>query len=317
MPDPILIVSTMGLAGTAAAVVLWICGWPWRAARPSRVHTGWVLGVGVGFILGCWLLGIWPQWPLRQDQDRLLGLVFPAVVVIELLAGFPSLPRWLIWPLRLMVVVGCAPVLLHASSYLTDLAGPGTREWSTAHAWLILGGLAAALAGVWALLTLLARRAPGLSHPVCLAGTIAGASVTVMLSGYASGGQIGLPLAAALLGASVAALVLPGPSRGSGPIGVAVVGLFSLLVIGHFFGQLTTTNAILLFCAPLLGWLPELPYLHRLPLWARGLARVILVGALVSTVVIHAQMKFVEDFRSPSGSAPKESSIQDYMDFGR
>jgi len=317
MPDPILIVSAMGLAGAVAAVVLWICGWPWRAARPTRVSTGWVLGVGVGFILGCWILGIWPHWPLRQDQDRLLGLVIPAVMVVELLAAFPKVPRWLIWPLRLVVVSSGAPVLLHGSSYLTDLAGPGTREWSPARAWLILGSLAVAQAGVWALLALLARRAPGLSHLVCLAVATAGAAVTVMLSGYATGGQIGLPLAAALLGVSVASVVLPRPSRGTGPIGVAVVGLFSLLVIGLFFGQLTTAHAILLLCSPLLGWLPELPYLRRLPLWARGLARVILVGALVSAVVVHAQRKFVEDFRSPSGSAPKEPSIQDYMDFGR
>ena len=106
----------MGLAGAASAVVLWICGWPWRTARPTRVNTGWVLGVGVGFILGCWVLGIWPHWPLRQDQDRLLGLVFPAVMVVELLAGFPKVPRWLIWPLRLVVVVGGAPVLLYGST---------------------------------------------------------------------------------------------------------------------------------------------------------------------------------------------------------
>ncbi len=53
MPDPILIVAAMGLAGAASAVLLWICGWPWRAARPTRVNAGWVLGVGVGFILGC------------------------------------------------------------------------------------------------------------------------------------------------------------------------------------------------------------------------------------------------------------------------
>jgi hypothetical protein len=239
-------------------------------------------------------------------------------MVVELLAGFPKVPRWLIWPLRLMVVVGGAPVLLFGSTYLPDLNGSGTREWSPVLTGLILGGLAVSLAGVWALLAQLARRVPGLSHMVSLAGTIAGAAVTVMLSGYASGGQIGLPLAAALLGASVASLVLPGPSRGTGPIGVAVVGLFSLLVIGHFFGELTTAHAILLMCTPLLGWLPELPYLRRLPLWVRGLARVILVGALVSAVVVHAQRKFVEDSRSPSGStAPQEPSIQDYMDFGR
>jgi hypothetical protein len=276
-----------------------------------------VLGVGAGFILGCFIMGIWPHWPLRQDQDRLLGLVFPAVVLVELLAGFPEIPRWLIWQSRSIVVLGAVPALLFGSTYLPDLSGSGSSEWSPGLTWLILGSLAAAMAAVWALLALLARRAPGLSQSVCLAGTIAGAAVTVMLSGYASGGQIGLPLAASLMGTSVAALVLPGPSRGTAPIGIAVVGLSSLLAIGHFFGQLTTTNAVLLLGAPLLGWLPELPYVRRLPRWTRGLARVILVGALVSAVVVLAQKKFVEDFRSPSATSPKEPSIQDYMDFGR
>jgi hypothetical protein len=317
MPDPILIMSAIGLAGTAAAVVLWICGWPWRAARPIRVKTGWVLGVGIGFILGCWFLGIRPHWPIRQDQDRLLGLVFPALMVVELVACYPGIPCWRIRLLRFTVVAGCGPALLFGSTYLPDLKVSGSPEWSPVRAWSTLAGMAVILGGVWGLLGRLARRAPGPSHQLCLAGTIAGAAVTVMLSGYASGGQIGLPLAAALLGASVAALVLPATSRGIGPIGVAVVGLYSLLVIGHFFGRLTTANALLLMFAPLLGWLPELPYARRLPPWARGVSRLILVGALVSAVVVHAQMRFAEDFRSPSGPPTKEPSIQDYMDFGQ
>ncbi|MFI5454105.1 MAG: hypothetical protein ACHRXM_01510 [Isosphaerales bacterium] len=317
MPDPVLIVTALGVAATAAAVVLLICGWPWRAARTPWFDAGWVLGVGAGFVLGCWVLGIRPHWPPREDQDRLLALVLPAILVVELLATFPRVPRWLIWPLRSAVAASGAGILLFGSSYLTDVAGPGTREWSPVQAWLILGGLAAALAADWVLLAILARRAPGLSHAVCLSGTSAGAALTVMLSGYATGGQVGLPLAAALLGAAAAVLVLPRASQTTGPIGVAIVGLFSLLVIGRFFGQLTSAHAILLFCAPLLGWLPELPYLRRLRPWARGLTRVILVGALVSAVVVDAQRKFVEDSNASSGAEPEEPSIQDDKDLGR
>ena len=317
MPDPVLIVTAMGVAAAAAAVLLLICGWPWRAARPFWVDAGWVLGVGGGFFIGCWVLGIRPHWPPREDLDRLMALVLPAVMVVELLAAFPRVPRWLIWPLRAAVVASGAAVLLHGSSYLTDVAGSGTREWSPIQAWLILGGMAAAEGTVWALLVILARRAPGLSHAICLSGTSAAAAVTVMLSGYATGGQVGLPLAAALLGASAAVLVLPRSSRVTGPIGVAIVGLFSLLVIGRFFGQLTSAHAILLFCAPLLGWLPELPYLRRLPPWARGLSRVILVGALTAVVVGDAQRKFAENSQASSSSEPNEPSMQDYMDFGR
>jgi hypothetical protein len=315
MPDPVVMLTAMGIAFVASCIVLWICGRPWRAASKSWVDAGWVLAVGTGFLLGCWVLGNRPHWPFREDQDRLLGLVFPAIVLVELLAAWPRMPRWLVGSLRLAVVVGTAPVLLYETTYLTDLGGPDA--WSPRQAWLILGGLAAALGAVWALLSLLSRRAPGLSQPVCLAGASAGAGLTVMLSGYATGGQDGLPLAAALLGASLSTLLLPRSARGAPQLGVAVVGLFSLLVIGRFFGELTALHAILLFVAPLSGWLPELPFLRRIKPWARGIARVILVAILVSTVVGDAVRRFVEKSQVAADTPGETPSVQDYSDFGR
>ena len=237
--------------------------------------------------------------------------------LIELLAAFPRVPRWLVWPLRLALLAGAGRVLLDGTIYITDVGGPGTSEWSPALAWLIFGTISALAGAVWALLSLLARRAPGPSVPVCLAGTSAGAALTVMLSGYATGGQVGLPLAAALLGVTAAALVLTRLSSSTGPLGVVIVGLFSLLVIGRFFGELTTAHAIVLFCAPLLGWVTELPYVRRLPSWARGLVRVIVVAMVVSVVVILAQRKFAQDFQSPSGTNANEPSAEDYMNFGK
>jgi hypothetical protein len=315
MPDPVVMLTAMGMTFVASAIVLWICGRPWRAASKSWVDAGWVLAVGVGFLFGCWVLGNRPHWPFREDQDRVLGLVVPAIVVVELLAVWPRVPLWVVGPLRFAVVAGAAPVLLYGTTYLTDLGG--SDAWSPRQACLILGGLAAALAAVWALLCLLSRRAPGLSHPVCLAGTSAGAGLTVMLSGYATGGQDGLPLAAALLGAAASAFLLSRSARGAAHLGVAVLGLFSLLVIGRFFGELTSAHAILLFVAPLLGWLPELPLLRGFKPWARGLARVILVAVLVSAVVGDAVRRFVENSQPAAGSPPSEPSIQDYSDFGR
>jgi hypothetical protein len=318
MPDPVLILTAMGIAVAASALIFVICGWRWRrAAGPSWMSAGWVLGVGFGLLLGCWVLGIRPHWPPREDRDRLLALVLPAVLLVELLAVFPKVPRWLVWTSRFALVAGGARVLLHGTSYITDLAGPGTSEWSPPLACVIFGGLAALEAAVWALLSLLVRRAAGPSVPVCLAIACAAAAVTVMLTGYASGGQVGLPLAAAVVGATAAMLVLTRSSRGTGPLGLPIVGLFSLLVIGRFFGELTSVQAVLLFCAPLLGWLPELPYVRRLPSWARGLARVVLVAAVVLAVVVLAQRKFEHDFQSPSEAGPNEPSVQDYMDFGK
>jgi hypothetical protein len=317
MPDPIELLKAMSMAAAVAAAMLGIFGWPRRKEQPTWIDAGWVLGVTAGFILGCWAIGIRPHWPPREDLDRLLALVIPAVLAVELVAAFPKVPRWLIWPFRMVIVAGSTRVLLHGSGYITDLAGPATSEWSPAQTWLILSGVAAIEATVWVCLALLARRAPGSSVPFSLAIVIAGSAVTVMLSGYSTGGQVGLPLAAALVGSTVAAAVLPRSSPKTAQLGVPIVGLFSLLVIGRFFGQLTTAHAIILVFAPMLGWLPELIYPNRVPSWARGLIRLILVALLVAAVMVHAQRKFDRDFQSPSGLGAKEPSFDDYMNFGK
>jgi hypothetical protein len=138
-----------------------------------------------------------------------------------------------------------------------------------------------------------------------------------MLSGYSTGGQVGLALAGALAGAVIASLALGARPDLSGVLGLGVVGLFALLVLGRFFGELASSNAALLFFAPLLGWLPELPYIRRLGPRLRGLARVVLAAAPVVVALLLAQQKFVEDSRAPSSSGSREPSMQDYMDYGK
>jgi hypothetical protein len=317
MPDPILIVTAMSVALGVSGALSAIIGWPWRRAQTTLYDAGWILGIGIGFCAGCWVLDIRPHWPPRQDLDRLLVVVVPAAIAVELLAAFPQAPRWLVWPGRLVVTAGTARVLLHGTSYLNDLTGPGTSEWSPSLAWVILAGLAALEGTVWALLSLLARRTKDPSLSICLVVASAGAAVTVMLSGYATGGQIGLPLAAALAGATVALLFETRAGRGIGPLGVPLLVFFSLFVLGRFFGALSSVHALLLLCAPLLGWLPELPYLRQLPSWVRGSTRVILVGAVVLIIVVRAQTKFDHDFANSGASGAKEPSIQDYLNFGK
>ena len=84
----------------------------------------------------------------------------------------------------------------------------------------------------------------------------------------------------------------PARSRLTAAIGVAIVGLASLLIIGRFFGELRTEHAVLLFVAPLLAWVPELSRLRRMPAWVRGLTRVLLVTVLVSAVLGDAARRF-------------------------
>jgi hypothetical protein len=317
MPDPVLILTAQGVAAVVSALVSIACGWPWRGDRRSWIDAGWVVGIGAGFFTGCWVLGIRPHWPPREDLDRVLVWILPAIMVIELVALFPKVPRWLAWSIRLVAIASAARLLLQGSSYITDLAGPGTSEWSPGQTWSILGCLAALLAVVWIGLSVLERRAPGSSVPVSLAVASAASAVTVMLSGYATGGQIGLPLAAALVGATAAGLVLPQARGAAKPVGVAIVLLFSLLVIGRFFGELTSTHAVLLLCSPLLGWLLELPYLSRLPGWARGLGRVFLVSALAVVVLVQAQGAFNRNMQPPSGASSHEPTIDDYLNYGK
>ncbi len=313
MPDPLLILEALAAAALTAAALFLL----FRLVRPIRTSAG-VLSVGAGFYVGCRWLGLRPHWPPVEDLDRSLLLLFPALIAVELIAFLPQIGRWMAWPLRILLSAGAARLLLHNTSYLADLGLPGTPEWTPLQTWSILGGLAAALAGVWVALIVLARRTQSRAVPLALAVACAGASATVMLSGYAFGSQMGLPLAAALAGALAASLALSDTPDLSGVIGLGVVGLFTLLVVGRFFGTLTTTNAVLLFGAPLLCWLPGLP-----PRYC-GFVRVLWAAVPVALALMLARAKFVEDENRPS-SAPKppssqvpsdtkETTLEDYLD---
>jgi hypothetical protein len=293
MPNPLWILATIGAALAASTVALVLFGWRGRKAGTSGVDIGWVVGPSAGLFLGCCVLGKIPRWPPTEDLDRLLLIVLPAVILVELVGAFHRVPRPLVWLLRAALAACVAPILLHGTDYITDQGGPGTAQWSTAQAGLILSGLAAALITVWALLGLLSARAGGLVAAFCLAISSGGAGLAIMISGYLSGGQATLALAGAVAGLIAATLALAWSSRGARPLGAAIVFFYSLIVTGRFFGELSTAHAIILFASPLLGWLPELPPLRRLPRWARELTRVLLVGLVVSAVVADDVRMFI------------------------
>jgi hypothetical protein len=316
MPDPIRILEAMALAALVAAVFLLAFGFPWRAPSPARARIGGVLGTAGGILAGCWWMDALPNWPPREDHDRLLLILLPAIAAAEIIIAAASRPRWLAWPLRLIVSAGAAPILLYGSSYVTDLTGPNSREWSIAHAVLIFGVLALVLVVVWWAVWLLTKRSACRSIPVLLALVSAGAAVTVLLSGYASAGQTGLTLPAALVGLTAASLALKGAPEMNGVVGVGVVSLFALLVEGRFFGQLSTTNAILLMGAPLLGWCAEIPGLRRKTSLAHGVIRLVLPTIPVAIALVVAQRQFVADTAKTSTES-NEPSANDYLNFGK
>jgi hypothetical protein len=137
-----------------------------------------------------------------------------------------------------------------------------------------------------------------------------------MLSGYATGPQLGFPLAAGLVVAAVTSLALVRTPDLRGTLGVGIVGLFALLIAGRFFTNLTTTNAILLFAAPLLGWLPELPFVRRLAPRLVRIAGVALAAIPVAVALALAGEKFRIDTAPPSSTPDvRQPSIEDYSGF--
>jgi len=289
-------------AVVAAAAFLF----PGRFGGAERSSVRCLVGAAVGFYLGCGIVGIWPKWPPLEDRGRLLLVLFPSLIMIELLAALPRCPRWLGLLLRLAVAISAARILLHDSVYL--------MEWTPAQQVSILGGLGLALWGVWAALNLLAKRIPGRSLPLALAVACAGAAVSIMLSGYATCGPVGLLLAAAIFGTVSGSLFLRAPPDVTGVVGLGIVGVFSLVVVGRFFGELTSVNALLLMAAPVLCWVPELPYICRMSPVLRGVARVALTAVALAIVLFLIQHAGKADQTAPVGEEP---GLEDYQNFGK
>src|SRR5438552_18637333 len=130
MPDPVPLLRAFGASAAVAAVVVLLFGLPWRSPNPTRRALGEVLGVAAALYLGGWLLELNLRWPPRTAEGRYLLVLLPAVVVVEIVGAIPKVSHWVTWVLRLAIAAGAARLLLHNSSYLVDLSGTGSPEWS-------------------------------------------------------------------------------------------------------------------------------------------------------------------------------------------
>jgi len=303
LPDPILIVEAASLAAIAAAIIAWLVG------RQARLPGG-AIGAGVGVLVGAWVLALAPRVPPRDALDRFLLLVLPVAVLAETLAATNGRVRWAGWALRVLVAASATPVLVSGSSYVTDLSGPGSREWAPREAATIFIGLAVSLVLIQTLLSRLANRASR-STAIAVAMVTGGAAVTVMLSGYATGGQLAFPIAT-----TVGVFAVLGYRHTSGAVAIVILSLFSLLVVGRLFAGVTTQHAVVLFAAPLLTWIPELPWFHRVGPGGRAMLRVNLPAIPVLLTLWLAQQEFTADSTGP-GKDASGSSLNDYMNYGK
>ena len=189
-------------------------------------------------------------------------------------------------------------ILLHDSVYLGGVGSDNPDAWSFGQTLAAFGGGFLGLIAVWSLLCRLSDHSAAGSITLCLAMTILCTGLATMMAGYIKGGAAAIPLAAALAGTSLASPLLAQDfgvkveTYLRATIGIGVIGLFSLLCIGHYFGQLTGLCAIVLFLTPLLCWISELPGLRSRPAWQKSGVRFVAVTIVLSAVASFAKQDF-------------------------
>ena len=299
MPDPLLFMKAVAVSGAVSAVVVAVLTLLRRPAGSNRINADCILGFALGAAVGCRVLELSPHWPPVDGLDRLLLILLPLSVVIELIAGFARVPRPVAWVLRVGLASIAGRVLLHGSSYLDG----SSSDWTVGQTWVALVVCALLLAAVWTLLAWLMQRSGGVSIPIAVSQTCVAGGMAVMLSGYLTGGKAALPVAAGLAGAAIASRLVTSRNVGTGAVGIGVIGLFGILVLGRFFGELSTGRALLLFLAPLLCWVTELSLFRNRKPWIVAAVRLGLVAIPLAIVLFLAQRDFARNSTVPAGDS--------------
>lgn len=291
MPDPVLYWKAMLAAAGVSACVVLTSGRLRQPAGRTRLIAAGVVGIGLGLLCGYWMLQIRPAWPPTNALGRLLAIVVPLVLGIELLAASERVPAWLGWLMRIGLAAVAARILLHDSVHLD-----GNRsEWSEWQVVVVQAICGVLLITEWSALDWLSTRPAAYSIPLAMAEATWCAGIAIMLAGYLRGGEAAFPLVAALVGVTGAMRIVTTSPVFHGAIGVGVVGLFGLLFIGRFFGGLSTPTALILFISPLLCCATELPLLRFRNPWIVGVLRMALVTIPLVVVLAGAKRDFDRD----------------------
>ncbi|MEZ6130391.1 MAG: hypothetical protein R3C59_17035 [Planctomycetaceae bacterium] len=298
MPDPLLYLKSMTAAAIVSAVVMMAMVAAGRAAQNAWRNSACVIAVGTGLAIAFRVQSMWPTWPPVSALDRLVLIVLPIVLSLELLAGFRAITDRTAWSLRIVLAVVTPRILLHGSVYLDG----SDVNWTMARIGVAMAISAVLLVLTWRLLVLLSLRSEGPSIPFALAITLLCGGASIMLAGYIKGGAAAFPFAATLSGVAVTLSIsrwrrptVDGGNTGCGGtalIGIGLVTLFSLLFIGRFFGRLSTVDGLVLLLTPLLCWVSELTVLKRQRPWMVGTMRLLVVAVPLTVVVVNARLDF-------------------------
>ena len=168
MPDPKLYLLAMAASAIASLLFVLVATAVARPASSTRLNVVSILAISIGLAVGYNVLSLRLAWPPANGLDRLLLIIVPVAIGIELIAGFSWVPRSIVRLMRICLAAAAPRILLHGSVYLS---GPSSDRdlWQSAVQLVFCSLL---LIGTWRLLTILSARLPGISIPLALAMTI-------------------------------------------------------------------------------------------------------------------------------------------------
>jgi len=294
MPDSTVYMEAMGAAVIVSTVWLLAMSAVRTLSNRPSLRLSCLGALAGGLVVGYGMLPLNLAWPPRNGLERLLTLVIPAALLVELVAGCQRVPTAIAWLLRLSLCLSLPRILLHDSVYLSG----SDRVWDVWQASGVLTICGLMVWGMWISLACLSDRSPGVSVPLALPMATVCSGVTVMLAGYVKGGAAAFPMAAVLLATTLAAACVSkraGQTHNPGLapiIAIGVVGLFGLVFIGRFFGEVSTGRALGLLLAPHLCWTTECLGLRYQKPWLVGPLRLLLVAIPLIAVLVLAKRDF-------------------------
>jgi hypothetical protein len=269
--------------GVAATVTALACRW-WRILPQVQ----WAAGVGLGYFVG--QLGLKSRaglarafWSFAAPNEAVDWLPHSVLLVLGVTVFATYAPRaWRrpAYALAAMATIAAPLRLLAGSVYVA-------AEWSVLERVTHLVLLSATLGLVWLLLAIAHDDDQPLLRAALLVVVAAGSAATIALSASFAGAELCGVVATVLTGSWIVCT-----ARGlSGAAGVVTMSLGSLIVLGHYYAELTLANAALLLIALIFaaGRLPH-AVSTRQP-WQQAAARaglclvplaIALVGALVA-----------------------------------
>jgi hypothetical protein len=310
MPDPfqcsIALLASLLASSFAVAGSQWVL----RARTHRLANPIGIFALAAGLVAGLSVLRFELTWPPANAINRFLAIVLPGAVVVELISGLTvttmvpvrhvksvGLLSVVALILRFGLFAAVGRILLHNSVYLSSTSGSADEITNWLSAALLIVGVV--LPGVtWNLLRNVADRDVPASIVVSLSMSIMTAGLAIMLAGYIRGGVAAIPVSASLMG-TVA--ISPWIFRGSrawhdqyfaGIMGVGLIALYGLLWIGYFFGQLTAVNSIVIFVAPLLCWISELPVFREMTGRRKVVLRLMVVAIPLLMLLLCAKQTF-------------------------